>query len=119
MLNDREFNIAMSIAVIAAALAFVLVFVKVTMPVTEECIECSPEYCICNEFPDEAERTKALERLKAERELKEAKREKARQDFIEEFKASLPLNLHKNKKSDKDLVAYYNPATKTVTYRVQ
>ena len=82
---------------------------------------CNYESCLSKEFPDEKERAQEIERLKAERELKEAKREKARQDFIEEFKASLPLNLHKNKNSeeDKDVVAYYNPATKTVTYRVQ
>ena len=82
---------------------------------------CNYESCLSKEFPDEKERAQEIERLKAERELKEAKREKARQDFIEEFKASLPLNLHKNKNSekDKDVVAYYNPATKTVIYRVQ
>ena len=82
---------------------------------------CNYESCLSKEFPDEKERAQEIERLKAERELKEAKREKARQDFIEEFKASLPLNLHKNKNSeeDKDVVAYYNPATKTVMYRVQ
>ena len=70
-------------------------------------------------FPNIKTTREEIENKYPERELKEAKREKARQDFIEEFKASLPLNLHKNKKSDKDLVAYYNPATKTVTYRVQ
>ena len=82
---------------------------------------CNYESCLSKEFPDEKERAQEIERLKAERELKEAKREKARQDFIEEFKASLPLNLHKNKnpEEDKDVVAYYNPATKTVMYRVQ
>ena len=90
----------------------------------EYCGYCDHEYCVhdcylTKEFFDEIERAQELERIKVERELKEAKREKARQDFIEEFKASLPLNLHKNKKSDKDLVAYYNPATKTVIYRVQ
>ena len=81
----------------------------------EYCEYSNHECSLSKEFPDETER------IKQERELKEAKREKARQDFIEEFKASLPLNLHKNKNSekDKDVVAYYNPATKTVMYRVQ
>ena len=87
----------------------------------EYCEYSNHECSLSKEFPDEKERAQEIERLKAERELKEAKREKARQDFIEEFKASLPLNLHKNKNSekDKDVVAYYNPATKTVIYRVQ
>ena len=81
---------------------------------------CNHERCLSKEFSDEAAKTMEIEGVKVERELKEAKREKAR-DFIEEFKASLPLNLHKNKNSekDKDVVAYYNPATKTVMYRVQ